>query len=85
MLLPKANKTNFVKLLREKGFSVPSIQQAQLTKSGHTFFLRWTDPDRVSHTAYYTGAGGRPVLQVDKQWFDLTMVEVIHFGLVEEK
>lgn len=85
MLLPKANKTNFVKLLREKGFSVPSIRQAYFSRCGRAFWLRWRDADNVPHAAYYSAAGGQPVLQVGNQWFDLTLAEVIHFGLVEEK
>ena len=54
-------------------------------RHGRAFWLRWVDKGKAPHSAYYTGAGGRPVLQVDKTWIDLTMAEVIHFGLHEEK
>lgn len=85
MLLPTANKTKMVKLLRAKGYDVPSIYQAVFERHGHAFWLSWRDKRNFSHSAYYSGAGGRPVLQVDKTWLDLTMAEVIQFGLVEDK
>lgn len=84
-ILPKATKTSMVKLIRAKGYDVPSIYQAVFERLGRTFWLRWRDKDNVLHSAYYTGAGGRPVLQVDKTWLDLTMAEVIRYGLCEEK
>lgn len=85
MLFPKANKTNLAKLVREKGYDIPSIRQAYFTSHGHSYFLRWQDADLASHVAYYTGSAGRPVLQVDKTWHSLTMTEVIRFGLCEER
>ena len=84
-ILPKATKSSMVKLIRSKGYDVPSIYQAIFSRTGHTFWLRWVDKRKVPHSAYYTGAGGRPVLQVDKTWSDITMAEVIQFGLYEEK
>lgn len=84
-ILPKATKSSLVKLIRSKGYDVPSIYQATFERVRYTFWLRWVDKQKVPHSAYYTGAGGRPVLQVDKTWIDLTMAEVIHFGLCEEK
>lgn len=84
-ILPKATKSSLVKLIRSKGYNVPSIYQAIFEQHGHTFWLRWVDKGRVPHSAYYSGAGGRPFLQVDKTWIDLTMAEVIHFNLSEER
>lgn len=84
-ILPKATKSSMVKLIRSKGYDVPSMYQAVFERHGRTFWLRWADRGRVPHSAYYTGAGGRPVLQVDKTWIDLTMAEVIQFDLCEEK
>lgn len=84
-ILPKATKSSMVKLVRAKGYDVPSLYQAVFERHGRAFWLRWVDKGKASHSAYYTGAGGRPVLQVDKTWIDLTMAEVIHFGLYEEK
>lgn len=82
-MLPKANKTRMVRLLRKKGFPVPSIQQAEINHLGRTYWLRWRDKDKVPHVAYYTAAGGRPILQVDKQWVEISMEEVRRFGLFE--
>jgi len=87
MILPKANKTSLVKLVRSKGYDVPSVRQAGFTGGGRSrsYWLNWTDSQGTHHSAYYTGAGGRPCLLVDKTWLDLTLAEVIHFGLVEAK
>ena len=84
-ILPKATKSSLVKLIRAKGYDVPSIYQAIFERHGRSFWLRWVDKGRVPHSAYYTGAGGRPVLQVDKKWIDLTMAEVIQLGPYAEK
>ena len=84
-ILPKATKSSLVKLIHSKGYGVPSIYQAIFSRTGRAFWLRWVDKKKVPHSAYYSGAGGRPVLQVDKTWVDLTMAEVIQFGLCEEK
>ena len=84
-ILPRATKSSMVKLIRSKSYDVPSIYQTTFERVRHTFWLRWRDKDGIPHSAYYTGAGGRPVLQVDKMWIDITMAEVIQFGLCEEK
>lgn len=85
-LLPKATKTSLAKLVRSKGYELPSIRQAVFSQSGRSrgYFLSWADGQGERHHAYYSGAAGRPVLQVDKDWIDLTLAEVIHFGLVEK-
>ena len=87
MLLPRATKTSLTKLIRSKGYAVPSIRQAAFCGGGcsRSYWLRWEDAQGMLHQAWYSAAAGRPVLQVDKDWVDLTMAEVIHFGLVEEK
>lgn len=87
VLLPKATKTSLVKLVRSKGYEVPSIRDAMFSTCGRSrgFFLDWAPKDGEWHHAYYTGTGGRPVLSVDGEWLELTMAEVIHFGLVEKK
>ena len=85
MLYPKANKTSLAKLIRAKGHEIPSIRNAVFETHGRAFWLKWHGPTHELHCAYYTGAGGRPVLQVDRTWHDLTMAEVIQYGLVEEK
>lgn len=84
-ILPRATKSTLVKLVRSKGYEVPSIYQAIFERHGRAYWLSWRDKKNMLHTAYYSGAAGRPVLQVDKTWIDLTMAEVIHFGLYVEK
>lgn len=84
MLLPRATKTSLVKLVREKGYDVPSIRDAAFSTCGRrSYFLDWATKDCTRHHAYYTGVGGRPWLSVDGDAVELTMAEVIHFGLVE--
>lgn len=84
-ILPKANKSKLTRLLRSKGYQVPSIQQAEISQFGRTYWLRWRDKDKLPHVAYYSAAGGRPIFQVDRQWVEITMEEVRQFGLYEEK
>ncbi|MDD5937502.1 MAG: hypothetical protein PUC36_00585 [Clostridiales bacterium] len=84
-LYPRATKTSLARLIRSKGFTIPSIRQACLTHFGRSYWLHWVAADGSSFHAYYTAAAGKPVLQVNEQWINLTMAEVIHFELVEER
>ena len=88
-LLPTANKTKLVKLLRAKGYDVPSGRDAFFARQGRgkarTYVLQWMDSKKQMRLAFYSGCAGRPYLSVGKEWTWLTMAEVIHFGLVEEK
>lgn len=88
VLLPKATKTNLVKLVRSKGYDVPSIRKAWFWGNNRSrcYSIHWKDAQLESHYAMYSAAGGRPFLMVDKDdMIYLTMAEVIHFGLVKEK
>lgn len=82
-LFPKATKTSLARLVRAKGYDIPIIRYACVSRVGHSFFLRWTDKDGQFHKAYYAAVGGKPTLLVDAAVHELTMTEVIHFGLVE--
>lgn len=88
-LLPTANKTKLVKLLRAKDYDVPSGRQARFDRQGRgnarTFVLEWTDSEQRRRLAFYFGCAGRPYLSVGKEWTWLTMAEVIQFGLVKEQ
>lgn len=83
-ILPRATKSSLVKLIRAKGYDVPSIYQAVFERCRHTFWLHWRDKEGIHHWAYYTWTGG-PALQIDETWIELTVAEVIHFGLYDEK
>lgn len=89
MLLPTANKTKLVKLLRAKGYNVPSVRKACFDKlewgNSRTYVLDWVDGQRKRQRAFYSGCAGRPYLSVGEKWIWLTMAEVIQFGLVTEK
>jgi len=84
-ILPKATKSSLVKLIRARGYEIPSVYQAFFERHGRAYWLHWRDKKDVPHMARYSAAAGRPILQVDKQWIDLTMAEVIQFGLYEEQ
>lgn len=83
-IYPRATKTSLVKLIRAKGWKVPSIRGALFSHYHRTYWLEWTDGE-TWHKATYSAGGGRPYLYIDSKWIDLTMAEVIHFGLYEEK
>ena len=89
VLLLKATKTSLVKLLRSRGYSIPTIHEvlfeAFRAKCDRGFWAHWRDADNGLHHAHLYTCCGRPVIMVDGtlQW--LTMAEVIKFGLIEEK
>lgn len=85
VLLPTATKTKLAKLIRSKGYDIPSIRQAHFDKlSRGTFTLEWTDSSNAFRRAFYSGCAGRPYLQVGEEWIWLTMSEALQFGLVEK-
>ncbi|MDO5764725.1 MAG: hypothetical protein Q4P84_03350 [Elusimicrobiales bacterium] len=81
-LLPKATKTSLARLVRAKGYDIPIIRYTCISRVGHSFFLRWTDNDGQFHKAYYAAVGGKPMLLVDATVHELTIAEVIQYGLV---
>ena len=82
---PRATKTGLVKLLRARGMDIPSIRRADFSKSGRSYWLHWYDSQEVWHQAYYSASAGRPILSVDQEFGPISMAEVIHFALFEEK
>lgn len=86
-ILPRATKTSLVKLLRARGYDVPSIQAASFDQDRRIgyFFLHWDDKDGSRHYAHYFSALGMPMLLVDTEYTDLSIAEVIRFGLYKEK
>lgn len=88
-IFPRATKTSLVKLLRAKGYDVPSSRQAYFDKLGRgnaiTYVLEWVDSQKRRQRAFYSGCAGRPYLSVGKEWTWLTMAEVIQFGLYKDK
>lgn len=85
MILPRATKTSLVKLLQDKGYDIPSIYRVTFSSCRRAYFVRWVDSNDAYHMAYYSTVAGKPILQVDKAWIDLTMAEVIQYGLFEQK
>jgi len=84
-LLPRATKLKLARLVKSKGYVIPSVYNASFVKNGHSFWLKWTGKDGTVYRAYYSAVAGRPFLSVNDKSYDLTMAEVIHFDLVQEK
>ena len=85
-LRPTENKTKLVKLLRYKGYDVPSIHSVCFEKKArHTFLLTWVDSQTRTRSAIYAGGIWPKYLHVGGETICLTMAEVISFGLVAEK
>ena len=82
----RATKTGFAKLLRSRGYDIPSIRSAWFSRCRGTAWLEWLDSAGNWHRATLTGAAGRPILWVDRALgAEISMTEVIHFGLYTEK
>lgn len=84
-LYPRATKTGLVRLLKARGLDIPKAYETEFSRIGRAYWLRWADKQGIAHSAYYSAAGGLPVLSIDKQFADITLGEVIGFGLYEEK
>lgn len=84
-LLPRATKLKLARLVKSKGYVIPSVYNASFAKHKSSFWLKWTGKDGTVYRAYYSAVAGKPFLSVNDKEFDLTLSEVIHFDLVREK
>lgn len=82
----RATKTGLVKLLRSHGYDVPSIRSACFQQFRGTAWLEWLDNGGHRRKATLTAAAGRPIYWVDLgPAEELSMAEIIRYGLCEEK
>ena len=82
----RATKTGFAKLLRSRGMDIPSIRSAWFSRFLGTAWLEWLDIAGNRRKATLTAAAGRPIYWVDcGPAEELSMAEVIQYGLYEEK
>ena len=82
----RATKTGFTKLLRSRGHDIPSIRRAYFSRFRGTGWLEWLDSGGHRRKATLTAAAGRPIYWVDcGPAEELSMAEIIQYGLYEEK
>lgn len=82
----RATKTGLVKLLRSHGYDVPSIRSACFQQFRGTAWLGWLDSSGNRHKATLVAAAGRPIFWVNRSPVEeLSMAEIIRYGLCEEK
>lgn len=84
-MIPKANKTGLVYLLRARGYDVPSIGAAAFEPLWQGMALYWGDRAGKPHTAYLYMGTVEPVLQIGSRTEEVTAEELERFGLVEDK
>lgn len=82
----RATKTGLVKLLRSRGHDIPSIRRAYFQQFRGTAWLGWLDSSGNQRKATLVAAAGRPIFWVDRSPVEeLSMAELIRYGLCEEK
>lgn len=82
----RATKTGLVKLLRSRGHDIPSIRSVYFESHHGRAWLEWTDRAGVRRKVAFTTVAGMLVLWAEREPAEvISMAEVIHFGLYEEK
>lgn len=79
----KANKTGLVRLLRDQGQDIPSVQRAKFVSLWQAMGLQWADRHGSWHTAYLYLSTVRPALQIGPNTMDLTPEILTRYGLIE--
>lgn len=81
----KYNKAGLVRLLRDQGQDIPSVQRASFVSLWQAMGLQWADRHGIWHTAYLYLSTVRPALQIGRATVELTPEALAQYGLVEEK
>lgn len=79
----KPNKAGLVRLLRDLGQDIPSIQRANFVSLWQAMGLQWADRNGSWRTAYLYLSTVEPVIQIGGRTVDVTPEELERFGLVE--
>lgn len=79
----KANKTGLVRLLRDQGQDIPSVQRANFVSLWQAMGLQWADRHGAWHTAYLYLSTVRPVVQIGRATVDLSPETLAKYGLIE--
>lgn len=77
------NKAGLVRLLRDLGQDVPSVQRSNFAALWQAMGLQWADRHGNWHTAYLYLSTVRPVIQIGGRTEEVTLDELERFGLVE--
>ena len=79
----KANKTGLVRLLRDQGQDIPSVQRANFVSLWQAMGLQWADRNGNWHTAYLYLSTVRPALQIGGRTVEVTPEILAEYGLIE--
>lgn len=77
------NKTGLVRLLRDLGQDIPSVQRVNFVSLWQAMGLQWVDRHGTCHTAYLYLSTVRPALQIGANTMDLTPEILTRYGLIE--
>lgn len=77
------NKTGLVRLLRDFGQDIPSIQRAGFEPLWQAMGLQWADRCGQWHTAYLYLGTVHPALQIGPDTVELTAELLAGYGLIE--
>lgn len=84
-MLPRANKTQMIRFLRDQGYSVSQTKQAKFSKEKDAFWLDYMDDNENWHQAFYSVHRGDPIFSVDHNFIDITLEEMIEHGMYRLK
>lgn len=77
------NKTGLVRLLRDQGQDIPSVQRVNFVSLWQAMGLQWADRHGTCHTAYLYLSTVEPVIQIGGKTEVVALGELERFGLVE--
>ena len=81
VILPQANKTKMIRVLRDRGFDVANSRKAEFSSYRTSFWLDYEDSTGAWHRATYSAAAGRPFFMVDRNCIDFSMDDVKKFEI----
>lgn len=77
------NKTGLVRLLRDLGQDIPSVQRVNFVSLWQAMGLQWADRHGSCHTAYLYLSTVHPALQIGPNTMDLNTETLTRYGLIE--
>lgn len=79
----KANKPGLVRLLRDQGQDIPSVQRTNFVSLWQAMGLQWADRHGTCHTAYLYLSTVHPALQIGGRTVEVTPEILAEYGLIE--
>lgn len=77
------NKTGLVRLLRDQGQDIPSVQRTNFVSLWQAMGLQWVDRHGTCHTAYLYLSTVHPALQIGGKTVEVTPEILAEYGLIE--